>query len=84
MVELKVAVALSLKSGGGGGWQTYLYLLVQRALFHVPPVDLSCMQSSLPELLGSYAFQLVYDSGVLDGLHPHVPSDAASVPPIHT
>jgi len=27
---------------------------------------------------------LVYESGVLDGLHTHVPSDAASVPPIHT
>ena len=27
---------------------------------------------------------MVYDSGVLDGPHTHVPSDAASVPPIHT
>ena len=36
------------------------------------------MQSSMPELLGSSAFQLVYDSGVLDGLHTHAPSDAAS------
>ena len=35
-------------------------------------------------MLGSPAFQLVYDSGVLVGLHTHVPSDAASVPPIHT
>eukprot|EP00964_Phaeocystis_antarctica_P072349 scaffold44223_cov61-Phaeocystis_antarctica.AAC.1 len=42
-------------------------------------------QSSPPlMLLGSPAYQLVYDSGVLDGLHTHVPSDAASVPPIHT
>ena len=43
------------------------------------------MQSWPPyALLGSPAFQLVYDSGVLDGLHTHAPSDAASVPPIHT
>eukprot|EP00964_Phaeocystis_antarctica_P117416 scaffold81251_cov63-Phaeocystis_antarctica.AAC.4 len=43
------------------------------------------MQSSAPPwLLGSPVFQLVYDSGVLDGLHTHTPSDAASVPPIHT
>ena len=41
-------------------------------------------QSSPPTLLGSPLAQLVYDSGVLDGLHNHVPSDAASVPPIHT
>ena len=27
---------------------------------------------------------MVYDSGVPDGLHFHVPSEAASVPPIHT
>ena len=34
--------------------------------------------------MGSPAYQLVYDSGVLDGLHTHAPSEAASVPPIHT
>jgi len=34
--------------------------------------------------LGSPLAQLVYDSGVLDGLHTHVPSDAASLPPVHT
>ena len=33
--------------------------------------------------LGSPSAQLVYDSGVFDGHHTHVPSDAASVPPIH-
>jgi hypothetical protein len=27
---------------------------------------------------------LVYDTDVFDGLHTHAPSDAASVPPIHT
>ena len=27
---------------------------------------------------------MVYDSGVPDGLHTHMPSKAASVPPIHT
>ena len=27
---------------------------------------------------------MVYDSGVPDGLHFHVPLEAASVPPIHT
>ena len=44
-------------------------------------------QSSTPALLlgsSDAKFQLKYDSGVLDGLHTHVPSDAASVPPIHT
>ena len=35
-------------------------------------------------MLGSPSAQLVYESGVLDPLHTHVPSDAASVPPIHT
>jgi hypothetical protein len=36
------------------------------------------------QLSGCPGFQLVYDSGVPDGLHTHVPSEAASVPPIHT
>ena len=27
---------------------------------------------------------MVYDSGMPDGLHTHMPSNAASVPPIHT
>eukprot|EP00964_Phaeocystis_antarctica_P032220 scaffold18260_cov57-Phaeocystis_antarctica.AAC.4 len=63
--------------------------MVQWASFHLPrsnelrnrPI---IKQSSPAKLLGSPAYQLVYDSGVLDGLHTHVPSDAASVPPIHT
>ena len=33
--------------------------------------------------MGSPDHQLVYDSGVPDGLHTHVPSEAASVPQIH-
>ena len=38
------------------------------------------MQSSLPpHWLGSPVFQLVYDSGVPDELHFHVPSETASV-----
>ena len=72
--------------GGGTGqavWQTYFLFLVHWASFHLPGPRNS-RQSSLLTLLGSPAFQLVYDSGVLDGLHTHVPSDAASVPPIHT
>eukprot|EP00964_Phaeocystis_antarctica_P159173 scaffold130115_cov63-Phaeocystis_antarctica.AAC.1 len=37
--------------GGSGGteqavWQTYLNVLAQLLSFHMPPVDLSCMQSS--------------------------------------
>eukprot|EP00964_Phaeocystis_antarctica_P053531 scaffold31430_cov50-Phaeocystis_antarctica.AAC.1 len=80
-------------SGGGTGqavWQTQFLLLVQPASFHLPESEssespLNSRQSSPPyQLSGWFAFQLVYDSGVLDGLHTHVPSDAASVPPIHT
>ena len=85
-------------SGGGGGggegggtgqavWQTYFIVRVQFLSFHLPGAlcVLKCRQSSAPpELLGSPGYQLVYDSGVLNGLHTHVPSDAASVPPIHT
>eukprot|EP00964_Phaeocystis_antarctica_P086256 scaffold54611_cov65-Phaeocystis_antarctica.AAC.1 len=41
------------------------------------------MQSS-PWVPGWPLSQLVYDSGVFDGLHTHAPSDAVSVPPIHT
>eukprot|EP00964_Phaeocystis_antarctica_P111184 scaffold75493_cov64-Phaeocystis_antarctica.AAC.1 len=42
-----------------------------------PDQRLNSKQCSAPfELLGSC--QLVYDSGVLDGLHTHAPSDAAS------
>ena len=51
--------------------------------FHLP-YERTSKQSSLSTLLGSPGFQLVYDSGVPDGLHTHAPSDAASVPPIHT
>ena len=82
--------------GGEGGtghavWQTYFREVPQLPSFHrpgaqyaPPPVlRLNSKQSSLPELLGSPECQLVYDSGVLDGLHTHAPSDAASVPPIH-
>ena len=73
--------------GGGTGqavWQTYLFFSVQSSSSHLPYFQLPNKQS--PELLGSPVAkcQLVYDSGVLDGLHTHVPSDAASVPPIHT
>ena len=58
----------------------------QGASFHLPVLlQLNSRQSSLPqESLGSPECQLVYDSGVPDGLHTHVPSEAASVPPIHT
>ena len=35
-------------------------------------------------MLGSPHSQLVYDSAVSDELHFHSPSEAASVPPIHT
>ena len=42
------------------------------------------MQSLPPTPACWTGFQLVYDTGVLDGLHTHAPSDAASVPPIHT
>ena len=47
------------------------------------------MQFSLPPLLlGSlfppWRLQLVYEIVVPDGLHTHVFSDLASVPPIHT
>ena len=76
--------------GGGTGqavWQTYFLLLAQPSSFHCfsRRLDWNSRQSSSPPLLlGSPAHQLVYDSGVLDGLHTHVPSDAASVPPIHT
>ena len=74
--------------GGGGGtgqavWQTYLFLLVQDKSFHVPE-SYATTQFSCVSPLGSRAAQLKYDSSVLDGLHNHVPSDAASVPPIHT
>ena len=78
-----------------GCWQTYFFFLVQRESFHLPGAEdepkmaklasVNSRQSSRPfALLGSPAFQLVYDTGVLDGLHTHAPSDAASVPPIHT
>ena len=83
------------KGGGEGGtgqavWQTYFLLKVQPRLSHLPrgPAECgprNCMQCWLPcPLSGSPVYQLVYDTGVLDGLHTHVPSDAASVPPIHT
>ena len=47
------------------------------------------MQSSSPWLLGSPSFHGFHESVlsgtvVLDGLHTHVFSDSASVPPIHT
>ena len=42
------------------------------------------MQSSSPELLGSFVYQLVYETFVLDAFHTHVFSSSASVPPIHT
>ena len=83
--------------GGNGGvkgqtvWQTYLCLLPHRASYHLPVLRMpfrvprNAKQSSpLPASLGSPLFQLKYDSGVLDGLHTHVPSEAASVPPVHT
>eukprot|EP00964_Phaeocystis_antarctica_P105653 scaffold70637_cov65-Phaeocystis_antarctica.AAC.3 len=75
--------------GGGTGqavWQTYFRRDVQVPSFHLPVTfQLNSRQCSPPpELFGSPACQLVYDSGVLDGLHTHVPSDATSVPPIHT
>ena len=35
-------------------------------------------------MLGSPVYQLVYESAVPDGLHTHVFSESASVPPIHT
>ena len=51
----------------------------------MPELELNSRQSwPKSQLLGWPANQLVYDSGVLDGLHTHEPSDAASVPPIHT
>ena len=60
-------------------WQTYFADFQHFQSFHVPAfAPWKVMQSSMPELLGSSAFQLVYDSGVLDGLHTHAPSDAAS------
>eukprot|EP00964_Phaeocystis_antarctica_P108758 scaffold73283_cov76-Phaeocystis_antarctica.AAC.2 len=66
----------------------YLRAAAHGKSFHVPVPSwkLNDKQSSTPALLlGSpdAKFQLKYDSGVLDGLHTHVPSDAASVPPIH-
>ena len=82
--------------GGEGGtgqavWQTYLSVLVQEPSFHAPRgefqlgIQLNSKQSSPPPWSSGWpGTQLVYDSGVLDGLHTHVPSDAASVPPIHT
>ena len=77
--------------GGGTGqavWQTYFCAAVHGKSFHVPVLSwkLNDKQSSTPALLlgsSDAKFQLKYDSGVLDGLHTHVPSDAASVPPIH-
>ena len=73
--------------GGGTGqavWQTYFFFLVQVSSFHLP-LALKFMQSSplFPYSLNSPPAQLVYDSGVFDGHHTHLPSDAASVPPIH-
>ena len=80
-----------LGGGGLGGglqptlWQTYDLSNEQGASFHNPSARNSKHCSPpLPTLLGSPARQFVYESGVLDGLHTHVPSDAASVPPIHT
>ena len=77
--------------GGNGGvkgqmvWQTYLFEPRHQASFQEAVLEMpNAKQSSPPELLGSPLYQLVYDSGVLDGLHTHVPSEAASVPPIHT
>eukprot|EP00964_Phaeocystis_antarctica_P054083 scaffold31776_cov73-Phaeocystis_antarctica.AAC.4 len=72
--------------GLGGCSQTYFLFAVHPASFHKPPYWLVYFikQFSCVRPLGSPAYQLVYDSGVLDGLHTHVPSDAASVPPIHT
>ena len=78
--------------GGGTGqavWQTYLIWLAQDQSFHLPGTfQLNSRQSSPSKSLGSVCssspYQLVYDSGVLDPLHTHVPSDAASVPPIQT
>ena len=72
---------------GGGVWQTYLRLGQHWSSSHLPAglPQLNDRQFWLPpELLGCPGCQLVYDSGVLDGLHTHVPSEAASVPPIHT
>ena len=79
------------EGGGDGGtgqavWQTYFLVRVQGTSFHLPLETKSNSKQSSPPplLLGSPGYQLVYESGVLDGLHIHVPSDAASVPPIHT
>ena len=87
-----------LGDGGGGDgeggnerkavWQTNFLFEMQFSSSHWPvrPLGkLPAMQCWAPrELSGWPGYQLVYDSGVLDGLHTHVPSDAASVPPIHT
>eukprot|EP00964_Phaeocystis_antarctica_P122081 scaffold85756_cov55-Phaeocystis_antarctica.AAC.1 len=77
--------------GGDGGvkgqtvWQTYLFEPRHQASFQEAVLEMpNAKQSSPPELLGSPLYQFVYDSGVLDELHTHVPSDAASVPPVHT
>jgi len=75
--------------GGGGGtgqavWQTYFRSRAHPTSFHLPLMRKLNSKQSSPPPLGSPGYQLVYDSGVLDGLHTHVPSDAASVPPIHT
>jgi hypothetical protein len=74
-----------LGDGGTGQavWQTYFSSSAHVRSYHLPPKNAK-QSSRPPTLLGSPEFQLVYDSGVLDGLHTHVPSDAASVPPIHT
>jgi len=69
--------------GGGAVWQTYFRLLEHVTSFHLP-VEWASRQSSSPALLGSPEAQLVYESGVPDELHFHVPSEAASVPSIHT
>ena len=77
--------------GGNGGvkgqtvWQTYLFEPRHQASYQEAVLEMpNAKQSSPPELLGSPLYQFVYDSGVLNGLHTQVPSDAASVPPVHT
>ena len=82
--------------GGLGGigqavWQTYFLLVAQNRSSHLPGLlgltltQLNCKQSWLfSQSSGWPVPQLVYDSGALDGLHTHVPSGAALVPPVHT
>ena len=73
--------------GVGGVWQTYLCSCQQLSSPHlpVPLLQLKNRQSwLLPVLLGCPGSQFVYDSGMPVEFHTHVPSEAASVPPIHT